>query len=179
MRAELLPEESAFRHEWKKEIHAPAALLQVTELPGFQKRAAVFLRLSDCKEYTLFRYFAERAAAVVKRCAIQYSSMPWLAELSNFTASPRFLIDDDGRHAWINVAAGTSRGEYDAASAEAISAAAIWAEEMRATTEPELAAIKLRSRFPSPEYSTRLLSETEEEAIARRLLSQLGGTENE
>lgn len=180
MRTELTAAEAAFRMEWKKESYAPLAMLQEEERPGFRKSAAVFLRLSDIKGYEVFRYFAERAAAVVKRCALAYN-LPWMGEISNYTAAPAFLIDDEGQHvqAWINVSAGSTPETYSAATVDALQAAAVWADTMRGSTNPELTTVNLRNRYPVPEYSPRLLSETEGEAIANRLLAQLRSHDGE
>lgn len=174
MRTELTPAESAFRLEWRKESHAPRALLQEVDRPGFRREAAVFLRLSDIKEYEVFRYFAERAAAVVKRCALVYA-LPWMGDIGNYSAVPAFLIDDEGQsvHAWINVSAGSTPETYESATVDALQAAAVWADTMRNTKNPELTTVNLRNLYPTPEYSPRLLAETEGEATVNRLLSQL------
>ncbi|MBR5110590.1 MAG: hypothetical protein IK099_10370 [Clostridia bacterium] len=174
---EMRNEERAFRAAWLEAGETEgAALLQIDDTHGFTKRAALFLDNTLFPDFTAFHLWALRAIAAIRAAALQ-GGFPWLLDSGSLTNTPTWLLDDHqpGKplRRWINVTAAGTEAAFKTITTDAITAAAVWADALRQSSNPVLASVQMRGRYPTPAFDTRQLRRTDAENVGRRLLEQL------
>lgn len=166
-------EERAFRSAWNSK-HTQGAMLVTDDQQGLRKTFSVFLRLDDAGTWERFFVLGKEAVATLQRVAL--NGFGWMADTSNMTANPRFLIDDSepGRlSVWLNLGAINSEQDFKEVATDAKIAESVWSEALRESTNEILTSVQLRGKYATPAYDTRALKATDGESVAARLLAQL------